>query len=235
MVCQKIQVLKFASEQKYTTLDAIRRHLGYGVKEESLRVALYTFGLSRVSYGAIKHGIWYVSDPKVYSLVRQYYPRLPFIRPVEIHPNEISHALGMNDIRYAIEHNPDFHVVEWLSEFHLRALPPQARFQLSYQTLPDAIFFNREANGSLKKYFIEFERSLKNRDRYRKIIRFYSKRPDVTAGSVLYISPEDYILNEIRKVEQEVLGGGVINEAGKFFRFIHYDSLVSRQGAAHVV
>ena len=137
-------------------------------------------------------------------------------------PHSDRRQQGMNKIRHSLLNGGKFNIQSWYSEYSLRAMPISVR-GFSYTKIPDAIFFRRLEGGSQQKYFIEYERSLKNRERYRNILKFYANRKDVSRGSVLFICQNKYIQNELLKIRKEVFSKGIFNDVEEIFQFINYE------------
>ena len=71
---QKIQILKFVAEQRLVSAQDINRYFFSEDKTDVIISTLYQLGVSRMWYGNIKGGVWQISDPKLYQLLKTYYP-----------------------------------------------------------------------------------------------------------------------------------------------------------------
>lgn len=218
----RMKALKLLADQKYATLEDVYIGSGSGGSRESFRVSAYQFGLSRFSFPAVVGGVWYIAKPQIYEELEQVFPQEPLYKSTDIHFNEIYHALGMNKIRHALLNGGKLNISSWYSEYSLRAMPISVR-GFSYTKIPDAIFFKRLEGSNQQKCFVEYERSLKNRERYRNIFKFYANRKDISRGSVLFICRNQYIQNELLKIRKEVFSKGIFNDVEEIFQFINYD------------
>lgn len=223
---QRLKVLKLLADQKYAILEDLYIGSGSTGSKESFRVSLYQFGLSRFSFPAVPGGVWHIANPAIFQELEQIFPQEPLYKSTDIHFNEIYHALGMNKIRLSLLNGGKFIIQSWYSEYSLRAMPISVR-GFSYTKIPDTIFFKRLESGGQQKCFVEFERSLKNRERYRNIFKFYANRKDVSRGSVLFICRNKHIQNELLKIRKEVFSKGIFNDVEEIFQFINYDELTA--------
>ena len=222
---QRLKVLKLLADQKYAILEDLYIGSGSTGSKESFRVSLYQFGLSRFSFPAVPGGVWHIANPSIFQELEQVFPQEPLYKSTDIHFNEIYHALGMNKIRYSLLNGGKFNIQLWYSEYSLRAMPISVR-GFSYTKIPDAIFFKRLEGGNQQKCFVEFERSLKNRERYRNIFKFYANRKDVSRGSVFFICRNKHIQNELLKIRKEVFSKGIFNDVEEIFQFINYEQWI---------
>ena len=227
MLTLRLKVLRLLAQQKYATLEDLYIGSGSRGSKESFRVSLYQFGLCRFSFPAVSGGVWHIANPQIYQELEQHFPQEPIHKSVDIHVNEVLHALGMNKIRHALTTDTNVNVKSWHSEYHLRALPSSSR-GFSYTKIPDAIFLRQRQDGSLQKCFVEYERSLKSRERYRNIFKSYANRTDVTKGSVLFICQNQHIQNELLRTRKEVFSKGILNDQEEMFHLIDYETMLMR-------
>ena len=223
---QRVRVLKLLADQKYAILEDLYIGSGSTGSKESFRVSLYQFGLSRFSFPAVVGGVWHIANPQIYQELEQVFPKEPLYKSTDIHFNEIYHALGMNKIRHSLLNGGKLSIKSWYSEYSLRAMPISVR-GFSYTKIPDAIFFRSLEDGKQQKCFVEYERSLKNRERYRNIFKFYANRKDVSRGSVLFICQNKYIQNELLKIRKEVFSKGIFNDVEEIFKIINLDAVIA--------
>jgi hypothetical protein len=219
-VFHRINILKFIAEQGVVTVDDISAYLYEGGRPETIRVNLHQLKLGHARFGYIKSGVWYIKDPKDIELLRTYHPDLPNfqVRPLLLYL--VPHALEINSLRIALEKSPEAKVSRWWSEAYIRALPLPQWGGRNDSKIPDAIFWRKRNDGSEEKYFLEYERSLKNRERYEEIFRSYAERDDVENKNVIYICENEFIKSELQDVEAKMQRAGKLNSSGKCFQFV---------------
>ena len=220
---QKIRILKFIAEQGVATVDDISRSLFKNDKPSTVRVTLHQLGVRHTKYGDVKHGVWYIDKSRLFDLLRTYFPDFPAldVRPVLLHL--VPHSLEMNRIRTALEKTSQITVTQWWSENFIRASLPHGE-NIANKKIPDAIFWRRRADNTLQKFFLEYERTLKNKDRYEEIFRCYAKREDVKNKNVIYICESDFVKEELEQVEAKLATAGKLDGAGLFFQFVTLES-----------
>ena len=223
-VPQKIKILKFIAEQGIVTIDDINLALFQKDKTSSVRVTLHQAGVGHEKFGSIKYGVWYISDPKLFELIQTYFPDLPDFQPRPLLLHNVPHSLEINRIRIALEKSDRVNVVRWWSEGYIRALPLSMREDVTNTKIPDAIFWRKKADGSEQRYFLEYERTLKNKERYDEIFRFYASRPDAGTKNIIYICENEFIKTELEDVELKMVKSGKLDEAGMTFQFVTKDS-----------
>jgi len=226
MVTLRLKTLRLLAQQKYATLEDLYIGSGSTGNKESFRVSLYQFGLSRFSFPAVNGGVWHIAKPEIFQELEQLFPQEPIYKSIQINFNEVYHCLGMNKIRHTLLNGRRVNIQSWYSEYQLRALPFSSR-SFSYSKIPDAIFMRLLEDSTSQKCFVEYERSLKSRERYRSILKSYSYRKDVSKGSVLFICQNQYIRNELLTVRKEVFSKGIFNEQEEIFQFINYEQMLS--------
>jgi len=222
MLTLRLKVLKLLADQKYANLEDLYVGSGSCGSRASFRVSLYQFGLSRFSFPAVVGGVWHIANPQIYQELEQVFPQEPIYKSTEINFNDVYHCLGMNKIRHALLNGGKLNIQKWYSEYQLRALPLSSR-GFSFTKIPDAIFIRKLEDGGSQKCFVEYERSLKSRERCRNVLKSYSYRKDVTKGSVLFICQNQHIQNELLRVRKEVVSKGIFNEREELFQFIDFN------------
>lgn len=227
-VPQKIKILRFIAEQGIVTVNDVQRFLGNRCSLNSMRVALYKLGLGRMQFPNVRHGVWYIKNQEQLDLLKIYYWDFPDISLKEVYLHQVPHALGMNQIRIALEQTDEIDIVEWWSESYIRALHPGMRHGFGTQRYPDAIFWRKRKDGTRQKYFVEYERSLKNRARYMRIFEFYANHEEVMNKNVIYICGNEVIVKELMKTEQMLVKSGKIEAVGHCFQFMTFDNFCKR-------
>ncbi|MBF0489353.1 MAG: hypothetical protein HQL15_01875 [Candidatus Omnitrophica bacterium] len=217
---QKIQILKFIGEQGIVTLSDVARHFLCPDKSSYIRVALYKLGIAHSKYPEIPNGIWFIDNPKLYELLKLYYPDFPQLEVRPLSLGRVPHCLELNRIRTTFTQTHLITIDEWWSERCLWALPLSFRANFCSEKIPDAIFWRRRKDGSRQKYFLEYERTLKSKDRYDDIFRTYAKRQEVKDRNVIYICATAHIKEELQNIEKCLVKSGRLPDAGLYFQFI---------------
>jgi hypothetical protein len=217
---QKIHILKFIGEQGIVSVLDVSRHLFQSDKSDVVRITMHQLGIAHKSYPGIQNGVWYVDKQDLYGLLHKYFPNLPrfYVRP--IYHDRIPHYLELNCIRSTFEKSVKFEIDQWWSEQYIRSLPPGERFSFSDTKIPDAIFWRKRQNGTLQKYFLEYERTSKSKERYESILCSYAKRQDTRSRNVIYICQTPYIRERLVEIENKLARSGKIDRAGICFQFI---------------
>ncbi len=219
-VPQKIRILKFIAEQGIVTVDDINRHLFEDDKSSTIRVTLHQLKIGHVKFGHIKHGVWYIDKPELFDLLKTYFPNIPTFEVKPLLLYQVPHNLEINRIRITLEKTQQIAIEEWWSERFIRALPSPLRGKIANSKIPDAIFWRRRTDGTRQKFFLEYERTLKNKDRYEEIFRSYSQREEVDNKNVIYICENDFIREELKQVEEKLAKAGKLAGAGLYFQFV---------------
>ena len=184
---QKIQILKFVAEQGIVSAQNVNRYFFSEDKINVIISTMYQLGLARMWYGNIYGGVWQIGDPKLYQLLRTYYPDLSGLKVRPIPMNLVPHYLEMNRIRAVFEKSGHFDIALWLSERLIQAIPVNQRSNICPVKAPDAVFWLMCKSGGQKKFFIECERHYNSTDkRYREMFETYSRRIDAKEGNVVY-------------------------------------------------
>lgn len=221
VIPQRIHILKFIGEQGIVTIPDVDRHLFQSQKSAYVRVTMHELGIAHMKYREVPNGIWYINDPKLYELLKSYFPALPAfdVRPVVLH--HVDHSLELNRIRTALTKTDLVIIDEWWSENHIKALPNS---DFASGKIPDAIFWRRRQDGSHQKLFLELERTLKNKDRYEDIFRGYAMREDVRDGNVIYLCGTPIIKEELLAIEKKLVAAGKLEGTGLSFQFVTLES-----------
>ena len=232
---QKIQILKFIGEQGIASISDIAEFLSQPDKSESIRRTLYKLGVGQIRYPGIKHGIWYINKPELYKLLNCYYPSLPLyeIRPVPA--PQYQHYLEINRIRTAIQKSAQITIDEWWSEHYIRAVTPVWRNRAGNSVIPDAIFWRKRPDGTRQQFFLEYERSIKNKERYEDILCSYAKREGVQNRNVLYICQTPTIRKELLSVEERLAQVGKLEGIDIFFQFVTLESFYKTYGGEKII
>lgn len=220
VVPQKIRILKFIAEQGVVSIDDINRALFTNDKSSIIRVTLHNLKIGHTKYGKIKHGVWYINKPESYDLLRTYFTNIPAFEVKAFHLYQVPHNLEINQIRIAFQKSSQITIDQWWSERFVRALPSPIGGKIAHTNIPDAIFWRRRTDGTLQKYFLEYERTLKNKDRYVEIFSSYAEREDVGNKNVIYICENDFIRDELKGVEEKLAKAGKLSGTGLYFQFI---------------
>lgn len=220
---QKIQILKFVAEQGVVTVQDVKQWLGHSKHSDVARVTMNRLGLAFMPYGLIKHGIRYIQDEALLELLKTYDFDLPHLEPTKINISQVPHSLGLNQIRILLHKSKKLNVSKWVSENYLKASTLTKRDGLHLNKIPDAIFWHKTKEGKEKKYFLEYERSLKNKKRYVDILTYYAQRDDVSNRNVIYICGNKKIEQELLRIEKELIKIGKIPQKDRVFQFIPFE------------
>lgn len=220
---QKIQILKYIGEQGIVSVADVARHLFQSEKTEIARITMHQLGVAHMYYSGIKHGLWFIDKPELYLLLNRYFPNYPRFAVRQVYHDQIPHYLELNCIRTTFEHSPKFIIDEWWSEHYIRSLPSEERASYSSMKIPDAIFWRKRPDGSRQKYFLEYERSLKSKDRYEGIFRAYGQREDARSRNVLYICHTPVIREHLVNLEVRLARIGKLERPGACFQFLTLD------------
>ncbi len=217
---QKIQILKFIGEQGIVTLSDVSRHLFSEDKLSYVRVTMYELGIAHKKYPDVANGVWFIDNPKLYELLSLYFPDFPQleVKPFTLH--KIPHSLEINRIRSTFTQSHLITIDEWWSERLIWALPVSHREDFCSDKVPDAIFWRRRKDGSRQKYFLEYERTLKSKERYEEIFRSYAKCKDVKDRNVIYICQTLRIKEELQDIEERLVKAGRLADVALYFQFI---------------
>lgn len=220
VIPKKIRILKFIAEQGVVTVDDINRGFFEDDKSSAVRVALHKLKIGHAKFGNIKHGVWYIDRQELFDLLITYFPNLPSFEVKPLLLYLIPHNLEINRIRIALEKNSHIAIDQWWSERFIRALPSPLGEGIANSKIPDAIFWRRRTDGTKQKFFLEYERTLKNKDRYEEIFRSYVRRHDVENKNVIYICENDFIREELTQVEVKLAKAGKLGGTGLYFQFV---------------
>lgn len=221
---QKIRILKFIAEQGVVTVEDINHGLFEDYKCSTIRVTLHQLEIAHAKFGNIKHGVWYIDKPELFDLLKTYFPNIPTFEVKPLLLYQVPHNLEINRIRIAFEKARHIAIDQWWSERFIRALPPPMGGRIASAKIPDAIFWRRRTDGTRQKFFLEYERTLKNKDRYEEIFRSYAQRHDVDNKNVIYICANDFIREELTQLEAKLAKAGKLSEAGLYFQFVTLDN-----------
>ncbi len=228
---QKIQILKFIGEQGIASIADLASFLSQPSKSESIRRTLYKLGVAQIKQPGIKHGIWYINKPELYKLLKCYYPNLPLYEIKPVPAPQYQHYLEINRIRTVIQKSSQITIDEWWSEHYIRAITPVWRNKAGNSIIPDAIFWRKRPDGTRQQFFLEFERSLKNHERYADILCSYANREGVQNRNVLYICKTSEIRKELMTVEARLVQTGKLEGAGIYFQFVTLESFYKTYGS----
>jgi len=221
---QKIRILKFIAEQGVVTVDDINRGLFEDNKYSIIRVTLHQLKIAHAKFGNIKHGVWYIDKPELFDLLKTFFPNIPALEVKPLLLYQVAHNLEINRIRIALEKTSHIAIDQWWSERFIRALPSPIGGRIATTNIPDAIFWRRRTDGTRQKFFLEYERTLKNKGRYEEIFRSYAHRQDVDNKNVIYICENNFIKAELEQVEAKLAKAGKLSGAGFFFQFVTLDN-----------
>jgi len=216
----KIHILRFVGEQGVVSVDDVTRHLFLPDKLSAVRIALYKLGLAHVKYKDIKHGVWFIDKPELFELINSYFPELPLFQIHIIPVAYYLHSLEINRIRTTLEKSNQISVDEWWSENYIRFLPSSIRSKFCTSQTPDAIFWIKKQDGTRQQFFLEFERTLKFKERYEEIFLSYAGRHDVQKRNVLYICQTQHIREELLNIEAKMAKAGKLEGTGLYFQFV---------------
>ena len=225
---KKIHILKFIAEQGIVTIGDIQRNIGEADDFESIRVILYQLGIGHIKFGDIPHGVWFIKNQSSIEILKTYFKEFPNFPIRNVHLHLVPHALGMNKIRTILEQTSNIKVETWWSENYIRALSPAMRFGISLPKIPDAIFWRLRSDGSRQKFFLEYERTLKNKARYFELFQNYAKRSDSQSKSVIYICENDLIKTELERIEGLLVKSGRLEGCGLCFQFITFNEFCTQ-------
>ena len=243
LIPQKIQILKFVAEQGIVSIEDINRYF-YPDRDNSkaIRVTLYDMEVSHLRYysPAIKNGVWYIGKQDVYDFLGTYFEEFFYMRVRSPLVHLIPHYLELNRIRTVIERDSAMVIDKWLKESFLRALPVYVREEYCSFKIPDAIFWRKKKDGTRQKFFLEYERSLKNTNRYVEIFNAYIKCEDVTDKNVLYICHSTKIKNNLVAIAERQAQIGMLDGDCRDFQFLSLEGFykwgeeekIKKEGAA---
>ena len=193
---KKVQILKFVAEQKFVTVGQVARK--FNISKGSLRTWFYALNLAHIKFADISYGgVWKVGDNQSFRLIRRYYPQMPVLKLRRFTMPELEHCLRVNDIRILLENTSRFRVKDWQSEECIRATSVHLR-DFPYNKIPDAVFKVDFGDDVLPQY-LEYERSFKNLNRYKKIFGFYDSRPEISHGQVLYVCEQAKVKTKLAR------------------------------------
>ena len=220
----KIEVLRFVAEQGVVTVDDVMRKFDRWSSCDPVRMTMPQMRITHQKFGSLKYGLWFIEKQELFAVLREYYRDIPKfkVRGMRL-LLKVPHSLGVNHIRIVFEKSSKINVTDWWSEEYIRALPPGKRDGITAHKIPDAIFWHQRKDGTYKKFFLEYERSLKAPQRYGKIFRFYDKRSDVNNKNVIYICETEFIRDKLITIEKVLAKGGKIKGKGLNFTFITLD------------
>ncbi len=217
---QKIKILKFIAEQGIVTVDDINRGLFEDDKSATIRVTLHQLEIGHAKFGNIKNGVWYIDKPELFDRLKIFFPKIPTFEVKPLLLYQVPHTLEINRIRITLEKTRHIDIDQWWSERFIRALPSPIGGKIATKNIPDAIFWRRRTDGALQKFFLEYERTLKNKNRYEEIFCSYAKREDVNHKNVIYICENDFIKEELEHVEAKLAKTGKLDGVGLYFQFV---------------
>jgi hypothetical protein len=220
---QKIHILKFIGEQGIVTISDVSRHLYNEDKYSYIRVTMYELGIAHLKFRDIPNGVWFIDNQELYDRLSDCFygfPRIIVKRPIL---NHLLHNLELNRIRTTFTKSNLISLDEWWSETYIRASIIEERGFFSHGIIPDAIFWLKSNDGIRQKYFLEYERTFKNTQRYEVIFNYYAKRNDVKDRNVIYICATQHIKRELQRIEVQLAKNGKIDGLGLYFQFITLD------------
>ena len=222
-VPQRIKILKFVAEQGVVTLDDVARHLGKFNQIFAVRSALYDCGLTHTKFGDVRQGIWFIQNPKLLRQIKHcYFPYIPSFEAGRPRLYLVDHALVLNRIRTTLEQTNRLIIDQWWSENYIRALPSLLGSE-GIAKIPDAIFYRQRTDGSKQIFYLEYERTFKNIERYKEIFRFYANRRDVKNKNVIYLCQDTSLKVKLEELEARFAKIGELDGAGLYFQFIALD------------
>ena len=216
----KIYILKFVGEQGIVSVDDVTRHLFYPDNYPAVRLHMHRLGLAHDKCKGVKHGVWFIDRPELLELLNAYFPELPLFDIHSVPVVQYLHYIELNKIRTVLQKSNRITVDEWWSENYIRALAPSIRTKFCTPQIPDAIFWRKSKDGTRQHFFLEFERTLKAKDRYEDIFSAYAKRQDVQKRNVLYICQTQHIREELLSIEARMVKSGKLEGANLYFQFV---------------
>ncbi len=218
---QKIQVLKFVAEQGVVSVQDVEQHLSSSNKSSAIRVTMYQLGISHMKFPNVLNGVWYINNPKLYKLLKIYFPECPSfnIRPI-VSYQDILHYLELNRIRNTLQNSKQIIIDEWWSEHCIRALPVSSRGCFSRKKIPDVIFWRKREDGTRQQFFLEYERNLKDEKCYENAFQFYARNSHVKRRNVIYICQDHMIREQLAFIENRMAMRGKLDNIGLYFQFV---------------
>ena len=202
---QKIQILRFIAEQGIVSVKDVNDYFFTQDKTKLILSTLYQLGLNRMWYFNVSGGLWQISDPKLYRLLKAYYPDLAGMKVGHVSFHLAPHYLELNRVRTVIEKSDKVELVKWLSERMLRALPAEERAELCPSRVPDAVFWVVTKDGGQKKFFLECERHLNSTpQRYREVFESYFWRQDARDNNVIFLCGNERIQRRLIAIESKM-------------------------------
>jgi len=205
---QKIQFLRFIAEQGVVSAQDINRYFFKENKMDVIISTLYQLGVSRMWYGKTYGGVWKIGDPKLYKLLRIYYPDLWGLKVSRMAGTTlVPHYLEMNHIRTVFEKSGRFDVALWLSERVIRAMPVKHRSDICpAKKPPDAVYWVFKNEGGQKKYFLECERHYNSTEkRYVEIFESYEQRQDTQNRNVVFLCGNRRIQRRLMQIQSRYI------------------------------
>ena len=176
-------------------------------KTDVIISTLYQLGVSRMWYGKAYGGVWKIGDPKLYKLLKIYYPDLWDLKVSRMSgTNLVPHFLEMNRIRTVFEKSGHFDMALWLSERLIRAIPVNQRSDICpAKKPPDAVFWVFKKEGGQKKFFLECERHFNSTEkRYREIFESYFWREDAKDHNVIFLCGNPKIQRRLISIQSKM-------------------------------
>ncbi len=202
---QKIQILKFVAEQGIVSAADVNRYFFTEDKTNVILTTMYQLGLANMWYGNVRGGLWQISDPKLYRLLRAYFPDLSGLKVRHVSVNLAPHYLELNRIRTVFEKSGRFDMVLWMSERLLRAIPVDQRSTICPARVPDAVYWVMKKEGGQKKYFLECERHFNStQQRYREIFESYFWREDAKDQNVVFLCGDQEVRRRLMAIESKM-------------------------------
>lgn len=215
---QKIQILKFVAEQAIVSAQDINRYFFKEDKTNVIVSTLYQLGVAHMIYGLVQGGLWYINDPKLYQLLKTYFPEMFGFKVRSISAPQISHYLELNRIRLALEKSNKINIIHWMSQREILSIPPDQRSSFCPAKIPDAIFWSMSKKNIQNKYFLICERYINSTpERYREIFRSYCEREDVENRNVVYLCGSEFVRRRLLAIEERM---GSYLEPGENFQFV---------------
>ncbi len=202
---QKIRILKFVAEQGIVSAADVNRYFFTEDKTKVVLSTLYQLGLARMWYYNVPGGLWQIKDPKLYRLLRAYYPDLGGMKVRHVSASLAPHYLELNRIRTVIEKFSRLDVALWLSERLIRAMLAGEREHLCPDRVPDAVFWLFKKGGGQKKWFLECERHFNStQERYREIFESYFWREDAKDNNVIFLCGNPEVQRRLAAIESKM-------------------------------